>query len=216
MSIKKDEINFSDGERKIKVQEVFLEKSDKPTSTTGARIPRGVLMLTNRRLFFFNKEKIESLGKVILRFIPGVVASGVAGELAGNLASTLSEFAEDGIDYLFEKSGNEKYIERFLDNKDSFVIPVERIVTCEKLGSWFDYWVGIPGFKKRYVRIGILDDVQAKINYYCIYCNKPINPLAYTKAINYKEWFEEINTIKNTNASLCGQGTAGAPFKQQL
>ena len=70
MPIKKDEINFSDGERKIKMQQIFLEKSDKPTSTTGAGISSGILMLTNRRLFFFNKEKTESLGKVILRFIP--------------------------------------------------------------------------------------------------------------------------------------------------
>ena len=47
----------------------------------------------------------------------------------------LTEFAEDGIDYLIEKSGNEEYIEPFLDNKDSFVIPVERIVSIEKHGE---------------------------------------------------------------------------------
>ena len=114
----------------------------------------------------------------------------------------LTEFAEDGIDYLIEKLGNEEYIEPFLDNKDSFVIPVERIVSSEKHGSWFHYWIGIPGFKKRYVRIGILDDAQAKTDYYCIYCNNPRNPLDYTKAIKYKEWFDEINTVKSANHSV--------------
>jgi hypothetical protein len=194
MPIKKGELDFLDGERKIKIGDVFLEKTDSPTSSTGFGIPSGILLLTNRRLFFFSKEKTESLGTMILRERQAVW-SAVADELAGKIS-------ESATDCLVEKSGNEKFFERLLDNKDSFVIPVKRIVTCEKIGNWFDYWIGIFGSRKRYVRIGFLDYAQGEIIYYCIYCNKPTNPLYYTKAIKYQEWFEEINSIKNTNASL--------------
>lgn len=171
MPINKDEIKFSNGEKKIKVEEVFSEKSDRPTSTTGAGISRGVLMLTNRRLLFFSEEKTESLGRMVLKLIPSTAASMVIHGFAGELIGGVSDYAIDGINHIIEKRGEENNVERFLDNKDSFVIPVERIVTCEKFGNRFHYWIGIPAFKKRYVRIGILDNAQSKIDYYCIYCN---------------------------------------------
>src|SRR6476469_4953324 len=47
-------LNLLEGEYDIKVDNVFLENTDKPSNALGDGIPRGILVLTNRRLFFFN------------------------------------------------------------------------------------------------------------------------------------------------------------------
>ena len=68
MTINREELVFLREERKINVGYVFLEKSDRPTSDRGRGIPAGILMLTNRRLFFFDTgvhtSRLKTAGKI--------------------------------------------------------------------------------------------------------------------------------------------------------
>jgi hypothetical protein len=183
MAINREELVFLREERKINVGYVFLEKSDRPTSNRGRGIPAGVLMLTNRRLFFFDtgehKSRLKTAGK-----IAGTIAAKIAGEFTFGLA----EIAHYGIEIGIEKLNESKDVdlEPFLDEKSSFVIPIERIVSCEKFGSIFSL-----RFKNVYTRIGIKDDAGEK-TYYCIYCKNPHNS---QETVN-KKWFDKVNEVR--------------------
>jgi hypothetical protein len=61
MITKIKEVFFLQGENKLMLEKVFLERATKPTSSLGYGIPTGVLLLTNRRLFFFKIGEGKSL-----------------------------------------------------------------------------------------------------------------------------------------------------------
>jgi hypothetical protein len=183
MTINREELVFLGEERKINLGYVFLEKSDRPTSNRGGGIPAGILMLTNRRLFFFDssihKSRLKTAGK-----IAGTIAAKIAGEFTFGLA----EIAHYGIEIGIEKWNESKSVdlEPFLDKKDSFVIPIERIVSCEKFGSMLSLML-----KNVYTRIGMMNDAGAT-TYYCIYCKNPHNS---QETVN-KKWFDKINEAR--------------------
>jgi hypothetical protein len=110
-------------------------------------------------------------------------------------------FPDDGIEAAIEygsskflDKGDKIDIEQYLDKKDSFVIPIEQIVSCEKFSN--PYWLGLGGhknLKKRYTRIGIVDSTGVKTNY-CIYINKPTNPENIHYIVRYDKWYDTIIT----------------------
>ncbi len=86
--IEQDELNFFQGEKNIKSEYVFFEKSDKPSSRTGAGINQGILLLTNKRLFFFNIKEGKSTGIKRGRKI----ATHIVSEIANHFTPLLQGF----------------------------------------------------------------------------------------------------------------------------
>jgi hypothetical protein len=158
---------------------------------TGDGIPQGMLMLTTKRLFFFSKGRGKSNSNLILREVPGAVASGLTFGLAGEAVSRFVEFAEGGVSNLIERLEYNDKSEAFLNDEISFVVPLQGILSCEKFGKISDQLAGLFASKKRYLRIGIEDSSGANVNY-CIYSTNPKNPLDYRRAINLKKWCKEI------------------------
>ena len=191
MPIQKEEIRLKPGEMKLKVEYVFLEKSISPTSMTGDGIPQGILMLTNKRLFFFAKGEGRSKGNLILRETPGFIASTVAG-FAGEVVEKLVHLSEIGVEYILEELEYSKDFEHFLNNEFSFVVPIKKIVSCKKFGSFLGRMVGFPVSKSRYFSFGI-QEYPGTITNYCIYSINPKNPL--NRVIKYHDWFEEISEL---------------------
>ena len=142
-------------------------------------------MLTNRRLFFFDtgvhKSRLKTAGKI---------AATIASKIAGEFTFGLAEIAHYGIEIGIEKWNKSKNVdlEPFLDKKDSFVIPIESIVSCEKFGSILSFRL-----KNTFTRFGIRDDA-GRTTYYCIYCKNPYNS---QETVN-KKWFDSINGVKKT------------------
>ena len=148
-------------------ERVFLERSYRPTSTTGDGIPQGMLMLTTKRLFFFSKGRGKSKSNLILREVPGVVASGLTFGLAGEAVDKIVDLAEDGFSALIEKLEYNDKIEDFLNDETSFVVQLQGILSCEKFGNISDQFAGILASKRRYLRIGIENANKSKVDY-CI------------------------------------------------
>lgn len=184
-------MKFLEQEKKILAERVFLEKSYQPTSMTGDGIPQGMLMLTTKRLFFFSKGRGKSNSNLILREVPGAVASGLTFGLAGEVVSKFVEFAEGGVSTLIERLEYNDKSEAFLNNEISFVVPLQGILSCEKFGKISDQFAGLFASKKKYLRIGVEYSSGANVNY-CIYSTNPKNPLDYRRAINLKKWCKEI------------------------
>jgi len=183
MTLNREELVFLTEERKIDVGYVFLEKSDRPTSNRGSGIPAGILMLTSRRLFFFDtgihKSGLKTAGKI---------AGKIAAKIAGEFTFGLAELAFGGIEIGIEAWNKSKSVdlEPFLDKKESFVVPVERIISCEKFGSVLTLMS-----KNIYTRIGIKDDAGAT-TYFCIYYKNPHNS---QETVN-KKWYNKINEVR--------------------
>lgn len=113
MVIKTQELNPLQGEYQIFCNEVFLEKSDKPSSFTASGIPMGILLLTNKRLFFFNES--QGVSKWSLSF-----------------RSLKSDFSA-GVTELLRKR---KDLDTLANKEHSFVVPIERISSYEKSGGF--------------------------------------------------------------------------------
>jgi hypothetical protein len=92
--------------------------------------------------------------------------------------------------------------EQLLDREGSFVVPVEKIVSCEKYGNrWLQGLAGIAYYKRRYMRIGIMHDVGV-ITTYCIYCVNPKDPFNAQGTVNIDKWFKKINKAKDLSHYL--------------
>ncbi len=178
MVIKKGNINFLEGETEIKSQMVFLEKADQPNSKDGIGIPKGVLQLTNKRLFFLSKEKGDTKG----------LLKAIASTLAGEFTVSISDLIQYGARKLKERRGID--FKPFLNNENSFVIPVERIISCEKVGDRF-----ITNIKKKFLLIVIADNKGSRANY-CLYAKDPKNVL---DPIDIGDWFDKFNEVKEIN-----------------
>lgn len=203
MPIQKEDLDSLNGETTIKKEMVFMERSFTPSSVIGDGIDKGFLMLTNMRLFFFSQGNGKSKGSLILRQAPGILASTIAGQLGGEIAGKVVEFAESGIEYLIEKSEYSEELNPFLRNESSFVVPINKIINCEKFGNYLGYMAGFAASKTRYVRITIEDPIGT-IKNYCIYSIDPKDPLR--KAIKYSKWFDEISNLRrNIFCTNCGE-----------
>lgn len=166
MVIRKEEVAFLPDEIKIKDQIVFLEKAKKPNSYFGDGIPRGVLLLTYKRLFFYctgkgaletNMSSIISITKSLSSmFIPGI----------DKITDFALEVAEYGVGKYYDNHAN---IHPSLSNENSFVIPLERILSCEKFGNYYvpDFEFSKFSLQNKYTRIGFKDTLGLEW-FYCI------------------------------------------------
>jgi hypothetical protein len=205
MAITREEIKFSYDEWEFKVEQVFLEEASQPSSEYGDGIPRGILMLTNRRLFFFDmdtgpieeskKSRLLSTSfKLADQFVPFVPFEGIEKIIQGG------EFLTELTEYCLsrQESGYLNF-EPLLDNKGSFVVPVERIVSCEKFGRYWSPNMGFGPFqfKRKYTKIGISEGnyVGARTNYYCIYCVNPKKPTDPNYLVRFDKWFDELSGV---------------------
>jgi hypothetical protein len=185
------------------MQYVFLEKADQPTAEYGNGIPRGILMLTSKRLFFFSTGNGE-IPSQASKFIS--IIKEVAGTFIPNIDSLvdlIADVTEYGIKNL--KVVSDIDFEPFLSSKDSFVVPIESIVTCEKFGHYYLPHFGVSKFslKRKYTRIGIIDGTVLKQNY-CIYCANPKNPTDPHYDLRYDKWYNEILKVsKITIPATC-------------
>ena len=195
MVIRKEELQFREEEKKIKVQQVFLEKADMPTSRLGSGIPTGILMLTNKRLFFFNISEGKSLRNMGTKTIIKEVSMGLVSEIpiVGNVADYALDVAEYIIDRLKDRNLD---FEPFLDKERSFVIPVQQIVSCEKYGSRWLQGLGVIYYKRRYLQLSVMDNTGLITNY-CIYCANPKDPLNAQGIVNIDKWHKEIGKVKD-------------------
>src|SRR6476660_1755525 len=104
--IRQDELNFFQEEKNIKSEYVFLEKSDKPSSRTGAGINVGILLLTNKRLFFLCVKEGKSTAVKTGRKVTTDIVSHLAGHFipfASIAISIVEAGIETGIDHLRHK-----------------------------------------------------------------------------------------------------------------
>jgi hypothetical protein len=172
---------------------------------TGDGVPEGMLMLTTKRLFFFSKGRGKSKSNLILRMVPGAVAS----------ALVPAKFEPDLFDkivgQIVEKLEYNDKIEDFLNDETSFVVPLQRILSCEKFGNISDALLPSTIYhtlpltsKRRYLRIGIEDTNKSKVDY-CIYCMNPKNPL--DNPVNIKKWYKQIMDARAQATERDGEST---------
>jgi hypothetical protein len=190
MSIKTEELNYSQEEYQIKAEYVFLEKSDKPSSRSGNGITEGVLVLTNKRLFFIavKRRKSSRLAQFGIKF-----AAGIIDEFTFGAASWAQFGIEKGIEHA---RNNNIDITMYAQGQDSFVIPLHKLVGCEKFGGlWSTY-------KGKYVRFVLLQDSGVRESY-SIYS---VNPKNTESTIQYEKWYDALNDarvqIVNSRTSL--------------
>jgi hypothetical protein len=159
--VKREDLDLS-GESLKCADRVFLEQADEPTDLT-YKIPMGLLILTNKKLLFLSKETPEKLDPEKPKFFR-VVRWG-----------WYSAFHPPEI--------KEKDVEPIINSKYSFVIPVERLISVEKIEAGF----GIT----KYLRIEIMQDNGVKTNYY-LYSIDPTSPSGYY-VIDIDTWFDWLN-----------------------
>ena len=183
MTIKIEELNLLQGEVHLKGDYVFLEETDKPTSRTGKGIMSGILLLTTKRLFFFGANRGKSTaGKTAAK-----VAVGLAGDILDHFTLGFASLIESGIEIGIEHFNNKKVdYTRYCQNEASFVLPIEKIVACEKFGSRFSL-----STKSKYIKLTIMN-AFGKRESYCVYCVSPKNQ----SGIKYEKWFDEINRAR--------------------
>ncbi len=187
MFVKHDKLKtqfFVEGEKQLIKQHVFLEKAVKPSSYSGDDIPQGILLITNKRLFFFyiNQGKMKNL---ILKALPGflpVIGDGIGGEDMSKIVEFLVEISEEVGESLIEKLKEEKDIIEYLDNKGSFVVPLKRIINYQKTPFYLWFFGGIFALKKTYFRFDLLNN-DGTVTNYCIYSQNPKSPFNAFKQV---------------------------------
>jgi hypothetical protein len=186
--IRQDELDFFQGEKNIKSEYVFLEKSDKPSSRTGVGINQGILILTNRRLFFFNIKEGKSTAVKRGRKMATHIVSEIANHFTLGLASFAISMVEAGIETGVEHLRHKENIDlvSISKNEKSFVISIHDVVDCRKYGGAFTI-----GSKGRYVQISIRQYIG--VEKYCIY---GLNPKDQETFIKYDQWYKEIENLR--------------------
>jgi len=187
--IKEEDLNFLPLECHLKGEYVIFEKASKPSSKNGKGIPQGILLLTNKRLFFFSIN--EGKGKHSSAKVGAKVAVHISSEILNHftlgLASFATSMAEYGIEKGIEHSKKEKNID-FIEcskKENSVVLSIQNIAHCEKFGRLFSL------SKNRFTRITVINQYD-KMDSYCIY-GFTKDPQSFVK---YEKWFEVINEIK--------------------
>jgi hypothetical protein len=173
-----------DGEKKILKHHVFLENSNKPSSFSGDGIPYGILLLTNKRLFFFyiNQGKLKNL---ILKALPGYLLPIIADEMGGESFSKLAEFLEHTSEIgeeIIDKLKEENEFIEYFDNERSFVIPLKRIINYQKTRFIWQY-CALPTLKKSYFKFEVRNN-DGSITSYCVYSHNPKRPFNATRLVS--------------------------------
>jgi hypothetical protein len=174
---------FIDGEKKIMKRCVFLEKSNKPSSFSGGSISFGILLLTNKRLFFLYMGE-GNRNKLVLKTLPSVLPV-ISDHLGLESISTLIDILEKGEelgDMVIEKIREKKDFIEFFDNENSFVIPLERIVNYNKTSSIWEFF-GLFARKKNYFTFEIRNN-DGTLSNYCVYSQDPKKPFHITKQVS--------------------------------
>jgi hypothetical protein len=211
MPITEDEMIIPADEYVVKEELIFLEKSEQPSSENGEGIPRGTLILTNKCLFFFSSgygilqndsNSLDLLKKsldIASVFIP---VDGIA------------DIGQKGIElgeHIKIKNLNDKFesVETLLSNENTFVIPLDSIKEYKKFGKyWASRWLntykkhyslGKVNYRNNYLRIGIEQNSDYQISYYCVYSINPKVPDDPRHLVNYNKWFDKIADVKNNN-----------------
>lgn len=193
MAITKEEAKFLEGETAIKAEAVFLGKDqDQPVSNDAqvSGIPQGILLLTNKRLFFLNKkergEEEVSMKRAVAR---GAAKGTLRGVIEGAIPFRLGELAVAISDLGRVRTKKIKEIDfaPFLDSEHSFVIPVGKIVSFEKFGSRLSLRP-----KSSFLRI-IISDEEGLQTSYCMYGNVPGRP--FTKIMNQGKWTDALGKV---------------------
>src|SRR5690349_5617709 len=160
MTIKVEDLNLLKGEMHLKAEYVFLEETDKPTSRTGKGIMSGILLLTTKRLFFLGTNRGKSMvGKTAAKVVVGLAAD-ILDHFTLGFASLIESGVEIGIEHFNNKKVN---YTQYCQNEASFVLPIEKIVDCEKFGSRFSL-----STKSRYIKFTIMNTF-GKRESYCVY-----------------------------------------------
>jgi hypothetical protein len=195
-------------EKKIIQKHVFLEESLKPSSFSGTGIPHGILLLTNKRLFFFYTG-VGELKNMIIKSLPGWLLPIIADEIGGEAISKLvdgAEVIEEGIELIYEKLREEKEYIEYFDHERSFVIPLKRIYAFERT-PFYLYYLGLPALKKNYFTFEIFTN-RGKLTTYCVYSHNPTRPFNAMRIVNpillnrkMKKALSAHNEYNNSNPS---------------
>lgn len=152
-----EETKFVDMEQQLLSLEVYLEKSVKPKMFKTGR-SAGILVVTNLRIFFLCVQSGKSLWTEVPRKVLTEVAFMGLGKIP--VVGLVSAVAYDLGNVLYHRYKNKKInLESAIKNKDSFVIPINKIVNCDMFGN---------NSVNSYIRMNMLnyDNVSAA---YCIY-----------------------------------------------
>jgi hypothetical protein len=213
MTVRLEDLELFPDETEIKTESVFLEKAVQPSSKNGEGIPRGILRLTNRRIFFLNtgigkdkgllNEDHTRLLSLALNVVGAVVPQA---EKISGYSDKIIEFAE-GSSQIAHRFGKEKLknVEQTLDSEYSFVVPIDHIVGyrlfpirtgsyMRRMGHGFKLWFQDKWFISQYVELSIRNDFGLTETF-CIYCNRPRDPEEYRNVISYYKWYNEIKKL---------------------
>jgi hypothetical protein len=153
-----EETKFVTMEQQLLSSEIYLEKSFRPKIFKTGR-SAGIIVVTNLRVFFLCVQSGKSLWTEVPKKILTEVAFMGLGKIP--VVGLVSAAAYDLGNILYHRYQNKKInLETAIKNKDSFVIPINKIVSCEMIGS-------MPSTNS-YIRINALNYDNVSV-VYCIY-----------------------------------------------
>ena len=153
-----EETKFVNMEQQLLSLEVYLEKFDKPKIFKIGR-SAGMLVVTNLRMFFLCVQSGKSLWTEVPRKVLTEAAFFGLGKIP--VVGLVSAVAYDLGNVLYHRYKNKKInLETAIKNKDSFVIPINKIVNCEMIGNMSS--------SNSYIRINALNYENNSMTY-CMY-----------------------------------------------
>lgn len=188
MVISEEEAAPLEAETRIQAGLVFLGRDqDRPVGSNAeaSGIPYGILLLTNRRLFFLHKEeerKEESFKKGLLKSAAKGVVEGLIPLGLGEVVVGVAE-----IKGAMTKKLGEIDFRPFLASQFSFAVPLERIVSYKRFGSVFGFRP-----KNSFLRITIANEKGVRRTC-CVYANVPGKP--FTKIMNHGKWVKALKSV---------------------
>ena len=130
--------------------------------------------MTNQRLFFFeidNAKNVKKKSTDVAISVASSIGKKIIGEIpvVGFFADLAISGVEISYSLLKTENNHEKYlIEQYIDNKESFCVPLNRITNCEKHGN---FWTSNKN--NQYFTISIQTEFSIQTGFslkkYCIY-----------------------------------------------
>lgn len=193
--IDENQLLLLENERKIMIDHVFLEKSDKPSSYFGGGIIVGLLILTNRRLLFFEFGNGKSLTKLTVKEVAKAAVDFVP--LVGDIISQSVDIIEKINEWRKERKIDFSMLNQYATKENSFSVSLEKISYSEKKGSQLLRGMfGMFYYKRRYLLFYIKNSINTEC--YCIYSVNPENPLDSKDGVNIGKWYKQINKQQKT------------------
>jgi len=193
--IDESQLLLLENERKIMIDNVFMEKSDRPSSYFGKGIIVGLLILTNRRLLFFEFGKGKSLTKLAPKEVAKAAVDFVP--IVGEIISQSVDIIEKINEWIKERKIDFNILKQYATRENSFSVSVEKIAYSEKKGSQLLLgMLGMLYYKRRYLLFYIKNSINNEC--YCIYSVNPENPLDPKDGVNIGKWYKQINKQQKT------------------